>query len=363
MSTFYFAYGSNMDKRQMASRCPRAEYVGTTSLRDYRFIINERGYATLCPAPGFEVPGLLWRLQPSDEIALDRYEGYAHGLYDKGYRIVRDLAGNEFHALVYIDYRNHTLGTPREGYLERIVAAAELHELRERHQHMLKAWPKKATFKFFNQLVNRVKSGCEFSRSIGNHKETLSRLLKLQRDALILKALDAAAESDGQTAFQALLENIAMREMEDAANRLEREKAGELGLECAALETTLRHIETLLQQNEFGAISPKENKRGELAALGIIITDNPRRPHHPEDRFIVTRHAPALSDLWDRIFEGKHGRHSIACSFLDAFARVAEDGDKDTKSDVTHRTLERVRESVLVRRDAIWREMEFLQLH
>ena len=363
MSTYYFAYGSNMDKRQMSSRCPRAEYAGTTLLPDYRFIINERGYATVCPAPGFEAPGLLWCLQPSDEIALDSYEGYAHGLYDKGYRIVRDVAGNEFQALVYIDHRNHTLGTPREGYLERIVAAAELHELPERHQHMLKAWPTKATFKFNNQLVNRVKSGCEFSRSIGNHKETLSRLLKLQRDALILKALDAAAESDGQTTFQALLENIAMREMEDAVNRLERERAGELGLECAALEATLRRIETLLQQNEFSAISPEANKRGELAGLGIIITDNPRRPHHPEDRFIVTKHAPVLSALWDRIFEGKHGWLSITSSFLDAFACIAEDCDKDTISDVAHRALERVRESVLARRDAIWREMEFLQLH
>ena len=52
-------------------------------LAGWRLIINHRGVATLVPEPGARVPGLIWRLTPACEAALDRHEGVAKGVYRK----------------------------------------------------------------------------------------------------------------------------------------------------------------------------------------------------------------------------------------------------------------------------------------
>ena len=70
----YFAYGSNINLDQMAFRCPAAEVVSPVTLNGYRLLF--RGVATIAPDPVAQVKGLLWRLTPECERALDRYEGY-----------------------------------------------------------------------------------------------------------------------------------------------------------------------------------------------------------------------------------------------------------------------------------------------
>jgi hypothetical protein len=37
---YYFAYGSNMDEKQMASRCPGSQLVGRARLLAHSFLIN-----------------------------------------------------------------------------------------------------------------------------------------------------------------------------------------------------------------------------------------------------------------------------------------------------------------------------------
>lgn len=76
--TIYFAYGSNLSFEQMAARCPNSRFVGCARLHNYRFHINERGFANVLrshPAYGDYVDGLCYRLSRSDEQALDRSEG------------------------------------------------------------------------------------------------------------------------------------------------------------------------------------------------------------------------------------------------------------------------------------------------
>ena len=72
---FYFAFGSNLHLGQMAKRCPESRYIGTAKLHDYRFQINERGYANVLPSPGNCVEGLVYLLNPTDEARLDKSEG------------------------------------------------------------------------------------------------------------------------------------------------------------------------------------------------------------------------------------------------------------------------------------------------
>ena len=51
----YFAYGSNMNRNQMAFRCPDAEVAGSVRLEGYRLAFRENGggvgVATVLPEP------------------------------------------------------------------------------------------------------------------------------------------------------------------------------------------------------------------------------------------------------------------------------------------------------------------------
>lgn len=71
----YFAFGSNMHLGQMAKRCPESRYIGTAKLHDYRFQINQRGFANVLPSPGDCVEGLVYLLNLTDEARLDKSEG------------------------------------------------------------------------------------------------------------------------------------------------------------------------------------------------------------------------------------------------------------------------------------------------
>ena len=78
-SKLYLAYGSNLNLRQMAHRCPGAELLGYTYLENTRLIY--RGslsgyYLSIEDAAGRRVPCGVFRITPRDERSLDRYEGY-----------------------------------------------------------------------------------------------------------------------------------------------------------------------------------------------------------------------------------------------------------------------------------------------
>jgi gamma-glutamylcyclotransferase (GGCT)/AIG2-like uncharacterized protein YtfP len=94
----YIAYGSNLNLKQMTMRCPTAKVVDTAVMRNWRLLFN--GVATIERFKGGEVPVLVWEIQPQDETALDRYEGYPR-LYRKESVRVR-LDGKQVSAMVYI---------------------------------------------------------------------------------------------------------------------------------------------------------------------------------------------------------------------------------------------------------------------
>ena len=124
----YFAYGSNMDVQQMAMRCPDATVIGVAKLPAHKFLINTHGVATVIPAKKHVVHGVLWEISKRDEASLDRCEGVASDFYRKAMVRVRVMGGNETDALIYFA-SDEQPGTPRLGYLERVVAAAKYHGL------------------------------------------------------------------------------------------------------------------------------------------------------------------------------------------------------------------------------------------
>ena len=64
---------------------------------------------------------LVWRIQPKDEAALDRYEGWPHLYRKKTLRIT--VNGKRVYAMVYImNEAHHPYGMPSMGYLSTIDA-------------------------------------------------------------------------------------------------------------------------------------------------------------------------------------------------------------------------------------------------
>lgn len=79
---FYVAYGSNINRNQMAYRCPTAIVYGKGLVKDYRLVFNT--HADIIPEIGCEVPVLVWDITSDTEWAtLDRYEGVKGGYYER----------------------------------------------------------------------------------------------------------------------------------------------------------------------------------------------------------------------------------------------------------------------------------------
>lgn len=95
----YVAYGSNLNLIQMAMRCPKAKVVGRGILKDYQ--LTFRRVATIEPESGAITPVGVWEITPTDERALDRYEGYP-SYYRKETVTVEMYDGTERQAMVYI---------------------------------------------------------------------------------------------------------------------------------------------------------------------------------------------------------------------------------------------------------------------
>jgi len=122
-------------------RCPTSEYLGVARLDNYRWMINDRGYANVVQiqSPSSTEPnyanvvyGLVYSLQPSDEKSLDKSEGVPRA-YTKEHLQVSfwpkekehepvDLhkPANKQDMLVYISRKHVTDSEPKHEYIYRM---------------------------------------------------------------------------------------------------------------------------------------------------------------------------------------------------------------------------------------------------
>lgn len=135
----YFGYGSNMLASQMSQRCPDARPGHIGELFGWRFLINERGVATITPDAASKVVGQLWIVGPGDVVALDEYEGVAAGNYERRVLDVVPEGHDPEPVIVYVDARTNP-GPPREGYLEKVLAGAADFGLPEGYQRFLQSF-------------------------------------------------------------------------------------------------------------------------------------------------------------------------------------------------------------------------------
>lgn len=116
----YFAYGSNLQRAGMLSRCPAALPLGRAVLADHGLVF--RRWADVVPLAGAGVAGGLWRVTPACEAALDDYEDVAAGLYRRVLLPVwPEGAAGPVEALVYRMTATH-MARPEPAYLATILA-------------------------------------------------------------------------------------------------------------------------------------------------------------------------------------------------------------------------------------------------
>jgi len=128
----YFAYGSNLDVNQMATRCPGARLVGPARLDGHRLAFAGAsrlwggGVATVIAAPGHHVPGVVYAVGSAELGALDAFEGHPW-FYER--RRVR-VRGDEGHcrAIIYaLNADRFPLAAPADAYVETIVRGYSQH--------------------------------------------------------------------------------------------------------------------------------------------------------------------------------------------------------------------------------------------
>ena len=148
----YFAYGSNLDPRQWAERCPRSEPVAVAWLPGHRLAFPRRSpirncaVASIVPAAGDGVWGMLYRMDAADFAALDRREGWfpdrpAESRYLRQAISVAQAGGERVEAVTYVAVPSPDPGLPSAAYLRHIIDGARHHRFPEAYVTMLETLP------------------------------------------------------------------------------------------------------------------------------------------------------------------------------------------------------------------------------
>lgn len=113
----YIAYGSNLNKAQMKTRCPHAKpvYTGLLSNWELFYAGSKTGnYATIRKCEGKSVPVAVWEIDGLDEYYLDIYEGFPSFYFKDTIRFMTNDGEKE--AMVYIMRTDAKEGIPSIQY-------------------------------------------------------------------------------------------------------------------------------------------------------------------------------------------------------------------------------------------------------
>jgi gamma-glutamylcyclotransferase (GGCT)/AIG2-like uncharacterized protein YtfP len=120
MVKLYFAYGSNLCKKQMMDRCKNSKSLENYYLNDHKLCFcwnglstNPNGVANIIKETGSKVPGVIYEISKSDEDELDRREGF--NLTPKVY-IKKYFRHKDQNVLFYILNKKCDPREPKESY-------------------------------------------------------------------------------------------------------------------------------------------------------------------------------------------------------------------------------------------------------
>jgi gamma-glutamylcyclotransferase (GGCT)/AIG2-like uncharacterized protein YtfP len=94
----YFAYGANVNQRNIKRYAPRARALGAARLPGYRLVFKQ--FADVIKDANSSVAGVLYEITAPCELALDRYEDFPK-LYGKA-TVTVETAGGPRNAMIYV---------------------------------------------------------------------------------------------------------------------------------------------------------------------------------------------------------------------------------------------------------------------
>jgi len=118
----YFAYGSNLNRKQMLERCPDSKPRFTATLPNYKLVFVgwsrqwRGGVASIRPFRGEKVLGAIYEISEQCLRRLDRYEGYPDN-YNRLKVTVFNEDGEAIQAVTYIKAGQSEETRPSSGYL------------------------------------------------------------------------------------------------------------------------------------------------------------------------------------------------------------------------------------------------------
>ena len=119
---YYFAYGTNLNQRQMLERCPDSQPKFVATLPNYKLVFVgwsrqwRGGVASIRPFRGEKVLGAIYEVSDRDLRRLDSYEGYPRS-YNRLNITVFDEGGEPTKAITYIKSGQSEEAQPSKEYL------------------------------------------------------------------------------------------------------------------------------------------------------------------------------------------------------------------------------------------------------
>jgi len=118
----YFAYGSNLNKKQMVARAPESMPKLSATLPNYKLIFTgysrslKGGTASIKPFRGQKVMGAIYEITEADMRRLDKYEDYPT-TYNRINVTVWNERNEPVEAITYIKKEQSTETKPSPEYL------------------------------------------------------------------------------------------------------------------------------------------------------------------------------------------------------------------------------------------------------
>jgi len=115
----YFAYGSNLNRKQMKRRCKDSKYVGCFTLKNYKLVFRNKyyggGVADVERKKNSNVLGAIYNISKNDEKALDFYEDFPIMYIKKYFKIFGKKV------MFYYMSKKTKLNEPAKIYLNKII--------------------------------------------------------------------------------------------------------------------------------------------------------------------------------------------------------------------------------------------------
>jgi gamma-glutamylcyclotransferase len=118
---YYFAYASNMNRQQIALRCPEAKSKVVATLPNFKLIftgysrLRKGAVATIRGSHGSKVIGALYEINEAGLRKLDKHENYPIDYKHMDVRVFTD-SGETYDAVTFIKTRQEEEGQPSTEY-------------------------------------------------------------------------------------------------------------------------------------------------------------------------------------------------------------------------------------------------------